>query len=446
MATNVVEEADHSVYDWLNQYTTKLNAMSPTDRARESRQDYHEAGQAAEERKYHAREQKYELTKAFIYRMSKLNQKLLCKCGETHVLTLFKNSEDGDTVTDDPTDCIYGKCWYHKVSQVADHVLKLCEDGNTSRQPTVIENVMIDVMRWKMVDESLTPYLLPFDAFKRIWWDLSSRQEQTRTAKALLAQITSVERQKIEQQHDQHTVIIPDQQRKKLLDFPHSDHGLHNLRNALTDAKFSEVWSFINRWRAKVGKPSDAISLAKLDAKMLKCKLCQHHRKHRRWKPKLSVMGIYYAPPGLGKTTALDEGLLVGLDTDWVGLGPTWRDYSPILNLGIPIITNQYTAFRGCGLKVLGVIGPRIRKDTHGNPFTSVAKLQTYAEQNPREVAFIHVSKGKYMSDYVTQLQMLAVLQSIVANYSINLLPFCNNEQDSEWADRYPKLLRKEAI
>lgn len=448
MESPSTSEPEYTVYDWLNDYTVKLNDMTPDQKAEELRENYHESDQAycdyldyVEEWQWHAREQKQTLIQAFLYNMAVQHQRYKCKCGNTHTFTTAKEEALGDTVIDSPQATIYATCWYKQIAKDAEEVLAMCAaDKQLTRLPTVIEQVMIHVVHWRMVDASLTPILLPFEAFKKVWWQNSSRSAQTHIARELLSQLTTIERNAIRQKSEQNVVRIPTPQWKKLLDFPHSDHGLHNLRHALSDAHFQEVWSFINRWRSKVGKHSDTIALTALKSKMETCDYCKRRDKSFQLKP--SVLGIYYAPPGLGKTTTMDKDLLIAFDTDWIGIGPTWIDYSPLLNLGIPIVTNQYTAFIGCGLKIIGVIGPQIRKDTHGNPFTTMGKLKKYQIEHPKEVYFIQVTRYKYLAHYIARIQMLHSLQALISNYAINLLPFYNDEQSLEWIRKYPKLLR----
>jgi len=302
-----------------------------------------------------------------------------------------------------------------------------------------IERVMVQVARWRMVDENMSPYLLPYDAFTKVWWDREANGESSKQAKMLLDQLDRSESEALQRERDNATVIIPKAKQQILLHFPHSDHGLHILRSVLSESDFQRVWSFMNRSRRKIAWGSD-ISIEKLNRKMKVCTKC---KQKIGFSEALSPMGIYYAPPGVGKTTALNQGDIVAFDTDWVGLGSTWRDYSPILRMNIPIITNQYTAFRGSGLKVLGVIKDKIRLDSRGKPFTTLKILEDYQDENPQDVTFITIAKDEYLAHYAQRLKIMQHMSKIIVGYSINMLPFYRNEQTPEWARKYPQLIRK---
>lgn len=89
-----------------------------------------------------------------------------------------------------------------------------------------------------------------------------------------------------------------------------------------------------------------------LNAAIQQCRLCKTAIYKLRT---TSIFGIYAGLLEVGKSTALAKGLLVGFDTDWVGLGLIWRDYSPILRLQIPIITNQPAIFIGSGVRIVAI-------------------------------------------------------------------------------------------
>lgn len=444
----------YSVYDWLNDYTVRRSEMTPKQQAEEDRKDYHEDSQVycdyldyVDEWQWHAREQKETLISSYIYDLSKHHREAKCKCGKNHVFTRLDQPEKGDVVVDDPTNIMYHTCWYRYICDQVEETLQYVNSHqNTARLPNLIERIMVRVTMWKMVDAQQTPILLPYQAFKRVWWEKNAKGSVSAVAKELLAQLTQADRLDIQAAREQNRVSVPEKQQKKLLDFPHSEHGMHNLKWALSDAHFEEVWAFINRHRVLVGKPSDAISKTELAERMRKCNICTKIKSGIFKTPKISHPGIYYAPPGLGKTTAMNRGLLIGLDTDWLGVGPTWEDYAPILNLGIPIVTNQYNVFIGSGLKIIGVIGDHIREDSEGNPFTTVAKLQEFERYHSKDVIFIYVKAGKYLADKLHMIFLMQIMQSMIATYAINQQPFYQNTTDEEWTRKFPKLLRKEVL
>lgn len=447
MATNQINiTPEASVYTWLNSYVEKISSMTEQERREENRADYIEESQLypdyldyVEEWEWHQKEQKHSLLQSFILAQSKTHRKMECTCEEgEHVFTTMKEPEKGDVITDSPALYIYGKCWYKTLSIKVDEVLEQLKQPQI-RLPKTIESIMIQVSRWRMVTSEQTPFLLPYEAFEKIWWDKSITGKTSETAKALLSQLSWVERDQIKIMKSQNESQIPKHKWKKLLDFPHSDHGLHALKDAISEANFQTVWSFMNKWRTKI-QPQSAIDISELERKISKCKLCQKGK----YPAALSNPGVYYAPPGCGKTTAQNKELLVGLDTDWIGVGPTWADYSPIFNMKIPIITNQYTIFEGSGFKVIGVTKKNVRKDSEGRPLTTQRELDQFERKHPQGVIFTQIPSKKFVSDYATHLQLTSHLQKLIKNFAINLLPFYTNEMNEEWLNKYPKLLRKD--
>jgi hypothetical protein len=177
----------------------------------------------------------------------------------------------------------------------------------------------------------------------------------------------------------------------------------------------------------QIGSQKDKISIEDLEQKINDCEHCQS-----AYTPGLSIQAIYYAPPGAGKTSCLNDELLVEFDTDWIGVGYNWKAYAKILRIGIPIITNQPEAFVGCGLKITGIVKEKIRLRPDGIPFDTQARILSWARTQSRNVSLIQVTDEQYLSHFATHLQMIALIQRLIANRSINILPFYKNETTEE--------------
>jgi hypothetical protein len=440
------QQDEINVYDWLNDYHKSLKDMDSISRASEDRRDYQEPSQTyqdyldyVEEWEWHQKHQKHLLLQSYILYASKTHQTINCTCEKIHKFTQYSDLELGDTCIDYPNTPIYGKCWYQYLSTEVDRVLDIMTQPRI-RATQHVERVMVEVAQWRMMDQNLSPYLLPFDAFKQMWWDREANGSMSKNSIWLKEQLTIQERKRIEIEQDLNSVPISKHKRMILLHFPESDHGLHILRQQLSQDDFNRIWGFMNKARSKIDWKA-RISIETLYSKENKCSKC---KKKIGFNSVISPFGIYYAPPGVGKTTALNKGEIVAFDTDWIGLGPNWRDYSPLLRMNIPIITNQYTAFKGSGLKVIGVVKERVRLDAEGNPFTTLKQLKEYENDHPQDVTFIEAKDEEYFSNYATQLKLIQHLNKMIIGYAINTLPFYRNEQTPEWARKYPSLIRKE--
>lgn len=86
------------------------------------------------------------------------------------------------------------------------------------------------------------------------------------------------------------------------------------------------------------------------------------------------------------KTSTQNLELFVGFDTDWIGIGKTWRDYGFILRRRIPIVTNQPEIFIGSGLKIFGIVRSKIRCGTDGKPSDIQSRLMTWPKAHDRNV------------------------------------------------------------
>lgn len=435
--TNVyTQQTDY--HAWLSKYTEKINQMDEFERRLENRQDYREESQIypdyldyVEEWEWLADEQLIELKSKIIQAYSKRHQKLKCKCGMEHILTTFDCADKGDVVTNDPSRIIYNTCWYVTISEELANIKSVLKHQDL-RFADPVHNMLHDIIQWRLVDNNTTPILLPYETFKAIWW---SPKDVALLSKDLLKTMKFSNVSQLVHKREDQTPKIKDEGKRVLLNFPESDHGFHQLMSALQHQE-KAVFNWMNKQRASIGKSTDMISYDVYQAKKRTCKACKLGKYSG-----LSVSGIYYAPPGGGKTTTLNRGLLVAFDTDWIGVGITWREYGFLLRRGIPILTNQPEIFIGCGLKIIGILPHDIRK-VSGVPLDTYKHLRHWANQHSRNVLFIDVKRGEYLAHYVLRLQSIQLIQQMIANYSINQKPFYENETTIDWLKAFPKLLR----
>nr|WPV71144.1 MAG: hypothetical protein [Ips partiti-like virus 1] len=427
---------------WLSQYTQKLRQMSDIERSEERRENYSDDSQLyadyldyVEEWQWYAEEKAADVLQRYIYIASNRHMKVRCGCGKDHVLTRSSQPEKGDTLVDDLSQNMYVQCWYKALTKKRDRVMIVLKKFSL-RLPDPVEQQMLKIVQIQLANDGITPVLLPYDVFQSVWWGGEFEQG---FAKRLLEVLGKHEAKQIA--HIRKTLLPKVERKEVLLNFPDTDHGLHALLRELSEQDGNMIIKFINTQRMKLDPGARMINSETLLERQEQCTYCK-----AKQKAGISVPGVYYAPPGGGKTTAQNEELLVGFDTDWIGVGLNWSDYGMILTKRIPIITNQPEIFIGCGVKIVGIVPPKIRVGGDGLPLDNQQRLLTWAKTQSRNVTFIKVGKKEYFSDYVTELQMLAIANNMLANYTLNRLPFYKNEQTEEWTRLYPKLLRKKEL
>lgn len=441
---------DYNIDDWLNDYREEQASLNFTDQAKDCRVDYREESQIyadyldyVEEWEWHSKETQSSLLSSYIQYCGKTHQNVYCSCSkQQHTLTTVKESDKGDVVVDHPTNFIYAQCWFKQLTKDVREVLEQnAKIPKRNRLTPTLERVLHTVAQWKMVNQDQTPFLLPFDAYKELWWNKDLKGKETTLSKFLTQQITQKEKEDLLIQRDQALRKVDNEDKRILLHFPHSEHGFHILYSSIGEAIFSSVWSFMNVQRKRIDEKA-GIKIDEFFKRMKECELC----KRQDHIPGLSPQGIYYAPPGSGKTTMAANGLFVGFDTDWIGIGPSWLDYGFLLRQNIPIITNQYTRFLNCGLKVIGVVRTSIRKDARGIPLGRKKDILSFEANHSQDMNFRPIDDREFFTHYANQIKIQHHLQSMIRNYSLNLLPFYQNEQDEEWLNKFPKLLRKQTV
>lgn len=433
-----------SYSDWLDAYSIKLGEMTPEQIAKENHQDERHPSQTyadyldyVDEWKWYHQQQVQELTRATIYTYSRRNQRL--KCGNHyHTLSLSKEESDPDTIFTDEERAPHTRCWYKTIRTQVEEILSQLTTAKV-RLADPLEIALTRIATWRLVDSGTTPTLLPLDVFTAIWWQADAHGGEKRVAQQLLERLQEHDREFISRlRHIQSTEAQPPKE-GVLLWYPESDHGVHALRKAMAENDFRELLRFVNKARKRRGETRH-ITYQDIIRKEAKCKHCSARKTPR----KLSTRGIYFAPPGFGKTTALNEELLVGFDTDWIGRGVTWRELSPLLTAEIPIITNQHAGFIGSGLKVHGAFHTDVRLDVRGIPFTTKEQLRAVQATQPKNLDFEEEKDEVYFADVALKLQIKQILQLLIADYSVNKRPFYELPEDAEWTRKWTRLIRDE--
>lgn len=436
--------ATSSYSDWLNDYETRISQMSADEIRKENHEDERHPSQVyadyldyVDEWTWFQKEQISALTSATVYSLSLRRQKL--KCGD-HEHTLVRSKTELDNsdciVVDAPNRAIHHECWYRTIHTTVERVLNSSVNANV-RLPDPLEAALSRIATWRLAKSETSPTLLPYDTFKTIWWNAAETGGVTKLAQDMLQRLNLADRKRIAEMQTRELPVTQPEQGRVIYWFPQGDHGLHTLRKTLGEDEFRKVLRFINR--ARLRRNTDArVTLTQITERQSRCRHCKILRPQRR----LSQPGIYYAPPGIGKTTALNEELLIGVDTDWIGTQVTWLEMSPLLNMRIPIITNQSVGFVGSGMKIVGVYNENIRLDEFGVPYTTVGIIEAHAKAQPRNYDLTRVAAETHFADYVLHMQIKHVFQQMIAEHCINSMPFYRAGVDEEWAKLWTKLIK----
>lgn len=432
-------ESEPSYVAWLSQYTERLKQMTEVELCEENHEDYFDESQTyadyldyVDEWKWHAKEKVRELVSRFLHIGGNKHLRMQCTCKQVHVLTTIKEPTLGDVVVDS-TATISMSCWYKTIASKANAAAKHIRT-HSQRLADPIEQQMHKIVRLQLANDGQTPILLPYDIYMAIWWGIDSDRPFA------LSMLKAIGKNEAKDMKALQRTLVPKVTRKEvLLDFPDSDHGLHALLDSVNTSDRGEIIKFINISRTKLNPAARRINETTLRRRIRNCEQC----KNRVYQPALAYPGIYYAPPGGGKTTAQNLELLTGFDTDWIGVGLNWTHYSIILQKRIPIITNQPEIFIGSGVKIVGIVPKHIRKGLDGKPLDDQQRILRWGKDQWRNTCLIKSGKGEYLADYAVELMMLSMLQQMVANYAINKLPFYKNLQNTEWTRKFPTLLKR---
>lgn len=372
-------------------------------------------------------EHKLSLTrKDFIYTvLARRNTRIICG-SHFHTFSTTCPSQDLAQDVDEyviitkPDDYLdVTSCWY-KTILAMDKITSFTDTSKTSITLSTIEHESLKrLAALRMTtDEGMVHLQLSFDDFKRMWWSRESKL----TAEAILKQSKpllniqselSAPSQAIINEAVQSLVVDPislvhppkkayltsssSQVVIQTADQCISDHGLHMALLASEVPK--NVLNSINEIR--LSADGAYISPQKLAKAMLKCKLCLD----LQVKPCFTSPGLFYAPPGSGKTTAITNRLFIGIDTDWLIAGSTFETIvAPFLRQNIPVLTNMHNVCSCSGEKMFGYYNVHnLRRDANGKYYTNPNELQRMPTVYQDDICLSHSDRG-YFSHHILRL------------------------------------------
>lgn len=369
----------------IDGYVSKVQAMDQLELSQHLRDDYRHDDQQwpdyldyIEEWDYSYASKLISTRKDFIYLvLARKHQKMLC--GDHHHTFSTQNREDVIYVPNPDAYLDFSACWYKTLIQ-HDNALRAMDQSTEVPRLSAPEATIIKSMTQMrlMLDEGLTYDKLSFQQFKDQWWSKESREQATKlfseartstpkTPKDIIAKAMNELPPAKPQWLGSDTPAVIDSVSRVL-----EDHGFHALIRVREDRNV--VLNIINDIRSSTDPSTAKITHRNLAGAMARCKRCMSYD---NIPTSTSYPGVYYAPPGNGKTTCLQNETFIGIDTDWlISMSNYNTVIEPFIRLGIPVLTNQYHLCQNSGERFFGMFNPahlRLRADK--KPHTSLREI-----------------------------------------------------------------------
>jgi hypothetical protein len=422
-------------YTSINDYLHYEASLNEEDKRLHFREDYQEADQAWAEYLDYIDEWQY----AYKFRLNatvvdfifsvliKHQVRMHCN-GHTHIFVSdpkFTSDIDNIVLLTSIDQHINAKvCWYEVLSDTS-RQLTVLDSGAKAPRLSVPEAQFIKraTQMNLMIKDGQTHKQLDFDQFKSKWWTQESKdlafkifnESETPLVTPTNEIINLVKEDlHVERKHKGEWLGVSSLQEDNILtsDQVCESHGFHLLLKNAPSPRI--VLSLINGIRRR-GKRHSLIDEKSLLNCVLNCQKCNLTGNNPTSLP--SPFGIYYAPPGNGKTHALDEGFIVGVDTDWLNHSSTFDVIiKPFLDNDIPVITNQYDLIPLSGYRLFGIFNNNSLRTNGSYPFTSITEIVAAERSFKDDLLIFHVNN--YFSDNL----LLLYLAQFVYDYSKHLL------------------------
>lgn len=307
-----------------------------------------------------------------------------------------------------PTDC----CWYQEICKTVQHIER--KSGYLSARLSHPEFELLKrTTGLSMTSSARLHESSTFSNFREFWWNSESRSRALNMVQHvhlpnIIDELAHVALDCNEPEGSWFMQSTEGPARIYTALTVASDHGFHALLMARSDWKY--IFKVVNKIRSLSSINEDWTDLFILPSDVADaikhCRYCKQYSPGRC----TTYPGIYYAPPGNGKTTCMDKELFIGVDTDWLVHGTTFRSLAaPFINADIPIITNQKHLAIDGGQRVFGIYNPKkirtIRDEWYGRqPIESVPNILRYVGLSSGDLQVYRAEK--YLSDEMLSLMM----------------------------------------
>lgn len=410
---NSTNMEDEVYFNALAMYENKIKLLSDAELMEHNREDYTESEYDWPEYLDYCDEWRIEYNliaqrhmQNFVIELAK--RKMRIECGNhSHEMRYHDPRDDVSTTSQtgseirisSTTSLNMSACWFKTISSA----IQIIESETTNhwvaaRLPGIMIDVFKTLVKSEMSSRGHTFEILPFDVFSSGLWERGSRaaikeleRQPNQTVKLLMDSFRY--HKQIENEDDLFGAKDGEKDLLTTTQEIESDHGFHAFIKS--EDQTSRWLKFINMARSKATKDDGSrLTKTRVDAAMARCPRCIRRSGRRA----LSVPGIYYAPPGSGKTSAMNKEDFIGFDTDWLTSNLRWQDLVELLREEIPIITNQPGAFTGSGMLIVGVFNPNhVRNNQEGKPFTTWQAVNIAKSLNPNMIVLKH-EHGHYMN------------------------------------------------
>lgn len=363
-----------------------------------------------EEWQYTYKEQLHAVRRFFIHKyVAEPVTKVECKHHFHHITSeplgleneiCFKESQTID----------YSQCWIRTIFLKFEEVLESDQLFKFGAYDYTMEDWIKTILYFRLLQQDMPHKQLTFEQFKaregflrekdnkealRLELKLVNEKKNHNRKKQVPLELNSTEDEKPE-------VILP---ATTII----GDHGLHAVLRVSREPE--KVIKEINKIRRLA--TTDLIVYKDLQTSMSLCEQCDRHIPRR-----LPPQVIIYAPPGMGKTTALQSESFIGIDTDWLLRNSTYYDMVfPFIDMGLSIITNQYHLFLNGHHKVVGFVDYRkLRLDIYGNPYTTKEEIDELAKHQD----FIIMRSSGYLNQWLFMLKFLHAIHDRNLGFFLN--------------------------
>lgn len=310
-------------------------------------------------------------------------------------------------------------CWQKTIANSDEMLRRFSENSDVPRLSCPEASALKQLAALKMVHKGhLPPTRLTFEQFSKDWVPNPSQQNAMNIYHKSITPIVSIPQTLIaseihkDKRELKSTWIYESGANNKeaKVIYPqwkvYEMHSFHTF--LLARADFKTMLKMISDIRGE--NPDYSLLISKIKA----CNHCRFNESnHPNQHPGMSYPALYYAPPGNGKSTSGRKCLFIGVDTDWLLKRSNFETIvKPFLDMGIPVLTNQYHLGLKSGIRMFGNFNADLlRTDLNNRPFTSVSEIHQI-KHLLRDDIFLTFMTGKdlYLTDLFLMLYRAAYI------------------------------------